>query len=118
MLVKATKMSSKLNVSIKELHRIAYEGEEFEVSPARFTVLSGANRYKAVFVEKVNEKAKTTEVEEQPVVEPEEEVMPVVEETTPLPVEEELVLDHVQVEGIQEVEEKPKKKTRKKKSEN
>lgn len=50
MLVKATDMSSKLNVRIKELHRVASPGEQFEVSPMRFEILNGKNRYKAVFV--------------------------------------------------------------------
>lgn len=55
MLVKATVMSSKLRVAIKELGRVASPGEEFEVSSIRYTVLAGNNKYKAVFVTKVNE---------------------------------------------------------------
>lgn len=53
MLVKATEMSSKLKVRIKELHRIVNEGEIFDVSPMRFEVLSGKNKFKAVFVKEV-----------------------------------------------------------------
>lgn len=52
MLVKATEVSSKLGVKIKELGRIASRGETFDVTPLRFKVLSGDNRYKAVFVQK------------------------------------------------------------------
>lgn len=70
MLVKATGMSLKLNVGIKELHRIATPGEVFEVTPLRYEVLSGKNKYKAVFVtlakeEKVEEPVKA--VDEEPV---------------------------------------------------
>ena len=70
MLVKATGMSLKLNVGIKELHRIATPGEVFEVTPLRYEVLSGKNKYKAVFVtlakeEKVEEPVKA--VDEEPI---------------------------------------------------
>jgi len=53
MLVKATKASSNLRVNIRELGRIAKEGETFNVSDARFKVLNGANRFNAQFVTKV-----------------------------------------------------------------
>ena len=55
MLVKATNQSAKLKVKIKELHRIVYEGEMFEVTPERYKVLSGQNRYRAVFVVEIKD---------------------------------------------------------------
>ena len=58
MLVKATEMSLKLQVAIKELKRIAAPGEEFEVSSIRYQILSGNNKYNAVFVIKVPDKPK------------------------------------------------------------
>lgn len=75
MLVVATEMSSRLNVRIKELQRVAIPGEEFEVSPSRYELLHGNNRYRAVFVvlaEKGNEvevveNNETTEEQEKPV---------------------------------------------------
>lgn len=50
MKVRATDVSAKLKVGIKELHRIATPGEEFDVTNARYKILSGDNRYRAVFV--------------------------------------------------------------------
>ena len=50
MLVKATDMSVKLRVGIKELHRIANPGEQFEVSDLRYEILAGNNKFKAIFV--------------------------------------------------------------------
>ena len=62
MLVRATEMSLKLQVAIKELKRIAAPGEEFEVSSIRYKILSGNNKYNAVFVIKVPEQSKEEEV--------------------------------------------------------
>ena len=60
--VKATDASSTLNVRIQELGRIAFQGEEFDVSESRFKTLSGNNMYHAVFVvlaeQKVEEEVK------------------------------------------------------------
>ena len=70
MLVRATDMSAKLKVRIKELHRIASEGEVFEVTPMRFDVLAGKNKYKAAFV-KLESAKKVVDVEdlaEEPVI--------------------------------------------------
>lgn len=92
MLVKATNMSAKLKVRIKELHRIAAPGEEFEVSEARFEVLSGKNKYKAVFVlpvEPVKEPEVVEEVVNEPVAEVEEVVIEEVEEPVAEPILEE-----------------------------
>ncbi len=50
MLVKATNASKRLNIKIKELGRVANEGETFEVSASRYKVLSGGNRFNAKFV--------------------------------------------------------------------
>lgn len=61
--VKATDASATLNVRIQELGRIAFQGEEFDVSESRFKTLSGNNMYHAVFVvlaeQKVEEEVKT-----------------------------------------------------------
>lgn len=61
--VKATDASAALNVRIQELGRIAFQGEEFDVSESRFKTLSGNNMYHAVFVvlaeQKVEEEVKT-----------------------------------------------------------
>lgn len=60
--VRATNASSTLNVRIQELGRIAFQGEEFDVSESRFKTLSGNNMYHAVFVvlaeQKVEEEVK------------------------------------------------------------
>lgn len=60
--VKATDASSTLNVRIQELGRIAFQGEEFDVSESRFKTLSGNNMYHAVFVvlaeQKIEEEVK------------------------------------------------------------
>lgn len=53
MLVRATDKYEKLNLKDNELGRMPKEGEEFEVSKERFEVLTKTNKYKAVFVEKV-----------------------------------------------------------------
>lgn len=60
MLVKATDRYEKLNIKDLELDKIPKKGEEFEVSEERYTVLTKANEYHEVFVEKVE---KTEEVE-------------------------------------------------------
>ena len=52
MLVRATGASKTLKVKIKELGRIAKEGETFEVTSQRFNVLNGNNRFHAKFVVK------------------------------------------------------------------
>ena len=65
--VKATNASSKLKVRIKELGRIANEGEIFRVTDERFAVLNGANRFKAIFVVPNNNEDKVS-----PVVKPED----------------------------------------------
>lgn len=62
----ATNMSARLGVNIKELGRIANEGEQFECTDDRLVVLSGSNKFHAVFaVEKPVEKV----VVEEPAVE-------------------------------------------------
>lgn len=53
--VRATSASTDLRVEIKELHRLALPGEEFEVSDDRFEVLRGNNRFKAVFVSEIEQ---------------------------------------------------------------
>jgi len=53
MLVKATNKYEELNIKDKELNRVIKEGEEFEVTEERFKVLTGENKYKEIFVEKI-----------------------------------------------------------------
>lgn len=53
MLVRATDKYEKLNLKDSELDRIPKAGEEFEVSEERYQVLTKANKFNAVFVEKV-----------------------------------------------------------------
>ena len=60
--VRATDMSSKLRVGIKELGRIAFPDEEFEVSNIRYTVLTGKNQYHAVFVRRVKDETRSAKV--------------------------------------------------------
>lgn len=55
MLVRATDKYEKLNLKDNELGRIPKKSEEFEVSEERFKVLTKTNKYKTVFVEKVEE---------------------------------------------------------------
>ena len=111
MLVKATDMSSKKGVKIKELRRIAIEGEEFEVTPLRFKVLSGENRYRTVFVKKVEEKKIKSKHKNDTVVATKvNEEQNVKEEVKEEPVEE--VKEEVEVV---EEKQKPKKRSRKKK---
>ena len=55
MLVRATDKYEKLNLKDNKLGRIPKKGEEFEVSEERFKVLTKTNKYKAVFVERVEE---------------------------------------------------------------
>ena len=53
MLVRATKASKNLGIKIKELGRLANEGETFEVTNSRYRVLAGSNRFNAKFVTQV-----------------------------------------------------------------
>jgi len=62
MKVRATAEFKKENVNPDELDYIPEEGIEFEVSEERFEVLSGKNRFKKVFVEKVEEEEPEVEV--------------------------------------------------------
>ncbi len=63
MKVKATNQYKKLNVEDKELKRIPKEGEVFEVTEERFKVLSGDNKYKAVFIKAVKETTSPTKAD-------------------------------------------------------
>lgn len=58
MKVRATNKYEELNVKDKMLNKILKEGEEFEVSEERYKILTETNKYKAVFVEKVEEAEK------------------------------------------------------------
>lgn len=55
MKVKSTNEYQKRNLKAQELGRIPKEGEVFEIKNEKFSMLNGNNKYKAVFVEKVNE---------------------------------------------------------------
>ena len=55
MLVRATDKYEKLNLRDNELGRKPKKGEEFEVTEERFKVLTETNKYKEVFVERVEE---------------------------------------------------------------
>lgn len=115
MLVKATDMSSKKGVKIKELRRIAIEGEEFEVTPLRFKVLSGENRYRTVFVKKVEEKKTKSKPKNDTVVATKvNEEQNVKEEVKEEQVEEVNEEVKEEVEVVEE-KQKPKKRSRKKK---
>ena len=116
-LVRATNESLRKRVKIKELGRLAKEGEEFKVEDDRIPTLTGDNRYHAAFVVVV----KDLEVEE---VKPETVDIPSVEEkvddTEPEifvinPGEEPIKVD----ENLQPIEtpaeEKPKKRRSRKK---
>lgn len=122
MLVRATDMSVKLHVKIKELHRIATPGEQFEVSPMRYDTLSGKNRFNAVFVEKVEEVYTRDDVEPFETLnstENSDEVNNVVEidtineEVTTVDEVEEAEEDEVQPKEDDIEEDKPKKRGRK-----
>lgn len=56
MKVKATNKYKELNVKDSQLDRIPDVGEEFEITEERYKVLTETNKYKAVFVEKIEEK--------------------------------------------------------------
>lgn len=55
MKVKATNKYEKLNLRDNELNRIPKAGEKWEVSEARYEVLTKTNKYGVAFVEKVEE---------------------------------------------------------------
>ena len=48
--VKATSESARRRLRVKELGRVAIEGETFEVTDERFKVLAGDNRFHSQFV--------------------------------------------------------------------
>lgn len=55
MKVRATAEYEKRNIKDEGLDKIPKEGEVFEVSEERFNVLNGNNKYKIVFVTKIEE---------------------------------------------------------------
>lgn len=64
MKVKATNKYKELKLKAVELGRIPKEGEIFEIKNEKFSMLNGNNKYKAIFVEKLNEnKEQTNEVD-------------------------------------------------------
>ena len=63
MLVKATDKYEKMNIQDNELGRIPKTGEEWEISEERYKILTKANKYNTVFVEKVRRKKKEEKTE-------------------------------------------------------
>lgn len=55
MKVKATNKYEELQVKDKELNRIVKQGEEFEISEARYEILTKTNKFNVAFVKKVEE---------------------------------------------------------------
>ena len=128
MLVRTTSASKNRRVKIMELGKIVGPGVQFEVTPERFTVLAGENRYHVRFVEPVEVPVEPVPVEPVKVPDkPKKEVVPA-EEPKELPAEEPEIWviepgkEPVQVDENlepikEEVEEKPKKKRSRKKKE-
>lgn len=126
MLVVTTSASKDRRVKIRELGKIVGPGIKFDVSPERYAVLAGNNRYRAKFVEAVGEPPVPTP---EPVVTPVVEETPAVEETPeiwviepgkePVQVDENLepIKEEPPVEEVPAEEEKPKKKRGRKKKE-
>lgn len=117
MLVVTTSASKDRRVKIREFNKIVGPGIKFEVSPERYKVLAGNNKYRARFVEAVGEPSVVTP---EPIVEPVTEKEPVVEETPEIwviePGKEPVQVDE-NLEPVKEEEEKPKKKRSRKKKE-
>lgn len=64
MLVRATDEFMKKGVKPKELKRIPKAGTEFEIEEDRYDLLSGNNKFKVKFVEKVEEEVPKVTIEE------------------------------------------------------
>ena len=73
MLVRATDEFMKKGVKPEELKRIPKAGVEFEIKDSRFELLSGKNKYKVKFVEKVETENEETKEEEDAVLEEDKE---------------------------------------------
>ena len=65
-LVKATSMSRVKNLRIKDLGRIANEGEIFVVSDDRYKILAGNNSYHCAFVEFIKDLPEDSKPSEEP----------------------------------------------------
>ncbi len=120
MLVVTTSASKDRRIKIREFNKIVGPGIKFDVSPERYKVLAGNNKYRLKFVEAVGEPPVTTP---EPVVEPVKPVTekePVAEETPEIwviePGKEPVKVDE-NLAPINEEEEKPKKKRSRKKKE-
>lgn len=117
MLVVTTSASKDRRIKIREFNKIVGPGIKFDVSPERYKVLAGNNKYRLKFVEAVGEPPVTTP---EPVVEPAVEKEPTAEETPEIwviePGKEPVKVDENLV-PIKEEEEKPKKKRSRKKKE-
>lgn len=117
MLVVTTSASKDRRIKIREFNKIVGPGIKFDVSPERYKVLAGNNKYRLKFVEAVGEPPVVTP---EPVVEPAVEKEPVAEETPEIwviePGKEPVQVDE-NLAPIKEEEEKPKKKRSRKKKE-
>ena len=120
MRVRTTNESKRRRVRIAELSKVVDRGFVFEVTPERYEVLAGKNRYGAKFVEPVLEENKPSIKEEPIKVEPQE-ITPVVDEEPEIfviePGKEPVKVDKdlKPIEEEEKPEEKPKKRGRKKK---
>ena len=127
-LVRATKNSKIKRIRIRELGRIANEGETFEVTDERYTILSGKNSFRVPFVTLVKDLSQDTVVKKQEVhteesslsiPQPQETVniAPVVDEVPEIyviePGKEPVKVD----ENLEPIVERPKKKRKGKKVE-
>ena len=132
-IVQANGESMRLKVKIKELGRIARNGETFKIEDYRLPILTGSNKFGTPFVSFVRDSVDTSDcVPDVNFVEDEEPEIYIVENGgEPIRVDETLtpIVEKTQVEMIPgeevpnvvcdaapDVEEKPKKKTRKKKA--
>ena len=113
-LVKATSESARRRLRVKELGRVAVEGETFEVTDERFKVLAGDNKFHAQFVIPADEKVKEPETVKvpEPVVEETPEIFMIEPGKEPVKVDENL--QPVKEEEVIQTEKK--KRSRKKKA--
>lgn len=103
MLVRATDEFMKRGIKPKELKRIPKAGAEFEIEDSRYELLSGKNKYKVKFVEKVEEVPEEVETTEE--VETENEVETTPEEGTTTEEEVEEPAKEIKTRGKKKAEE-------------
>lgn len=108
MIVKANQNSRKYNIKIKELNRVANNGEEFNIPESRYEELRGHNKYRINLINEVKEMEinRNYMMNEEPARE-----YHFFDEAVEAKVKEEKVVEEVTAE--KEVAEKPKKTTKK-----